>query len=146
MQGCMNRKDNERQDFAENLARKFQAKEDALGNAESAQPRPVQGESSRRNDGVATGTRSRRALCSDDNPRPTKRGGGRSDSERGGRNGGGRSRLSNVDQGGRGSVAERGGRSNAGGRGGRGYSHFMNKLHEQEMTFRILVLLNGWCK
>ncbi|XP_047320568.1 uncharacterized protein LOC124924597 [Impatiens glandulifera] len=122
------RNDNERQAFAENLARKFQSMEDALGNAEGAQPRPNQGESSRRNDGVATGTRSRRALSSDDNPRPTKRGGGRSGYERGGRNGGGRSRLSNVDQGGCGSVAERGGRSNGGGRGGRGYPHFMNML------------------
>ncbi|XP_047309833.1 uncharacterized transmembrane protein DDB_G0289901-like [Impatiens glandulifera] len=112
MQGCMRRNDNERQAFAKNLDRKFQAKEDALGNAESSQPRPVQGESSRRNDGVATGTRSRRAPSSDDNPRPTKRGGGRNGSERGGRNVGGRSGLSNVDQGGRGSVAERGGRSN----------------------------------
>ncbi|XP_047309834.1 keratin, type II cytoskeletal 2 epidermal-like [Impatiens glandulifera] len=117
MQGCMRRNDNERQAFAKNLARKFQAKEDSLGNAESSQPRPVQGESSRRNDGIATGTRSRRAPSSDDNPRPTKRGDGRSGSERGGRNVGGRSRLSNVDQGGRGSVAERGGRSNAGSRG-----------------------------
>ncbi|XP_047326624.1 protein nemuri-like [Impatiens glandulifera] len=128
MQGCMSRNDNERQAFAENLARKFQAKEDAFGNAESTQPRPVQGESSRRNDGVATGTRSRRATISDDNPRPTKRGGGRSGSERGGRNGGSRTRLSNADQGGCGSVVERGGRSNAGGRGGCGYPHFMNML------------------
>ncbi|XP_047326622.1 protein nemuri-like [Impatiens glandulifera] len=134
MQGCMNRNDNERQAFAENIARKFQAKEDVLGNAESAHPRPTQGESGRRNYGVSTGTKSRQAPNSDDNPRPTKRGGGRSGSERGGRSGGGRSRLSNVDQGGRCSVAERGGRSNAGCRGGRGYPHFMNMLSGQEMS------------
>ncbi|XP_047331645.1 cucumisin-like [Impatiens glandulifera] len=58
IQGCMRRNDNERQEFADSITRKFQAKEDAKANAEGSQPRPVQGESSRRNDGVSTGTRS----------------------------------------------------------------------------------------
>ncbi|XP_047326475.1 keratin, type I cytoskeletal 10-like [Impatiens glandulifera] len=78
--------------------------------------------------------RSKRAPSTDDNPRPTKRGGGRSGGERGGRNSGGRSRLANVDQGGRGSDNERGGRSSGGGRGGRGYPSFFNMLPDQDMS------------
>ncbi|XP_047326534.1 keratin, type I cytoskeletal 10-like [Impatiens glandulifera] len=116
IQGCMRRNDNESQEFADSIARKFQAKEDAKANVEGAQPRQVQGESSRRNDGVSTDTRSMRAPSTDDNPRPTKRGGGRSGAEGRGTSGGVRSRLSNVDQGGRTSGDERGGRSCAGGR------------------------------
>ncbi|XP_047312497.1 ankycorbin-like [Impatiens glandulifera] len=64
IQGCLSRNDNERQEFADSIARKFQAKENAKANAESVQP---QVESSRRSDGVSTDTRSRRAPNTDDN-------------------------------------------------------------------------------
>ncbi|XP_047335587.1 protein FAM98A-like [Impatiens glandulifera] len=129
IQGCLSRNDNERQEFADSIARKFQAKENAKANVEKEKPRPAQGESSRRNDGVSTGTRSRRAPSNDDNHRPTKRGGGRSGVDRGGRNsGGGRSRLSNVDQGGRASGGDCGGRLSGGSRGGRGYPPYLNML------------------
>ncbi|XP_047337815.1 uncharacterized protein LOC124941515 [Impatiens glandulifera] len=90
---------------------KFQGKENAKANAEKDHPRTTQGKSSKRSDGVSTGTRSRRAPSIDDNPRPTKRVVGRKGGDRGGRsNGGGRSRLSGVDQGGRASGGDRGGR------------------------------------
>ncbi|XP_047313714.1 protein nemuri-like [Impatiens glandulifera] len=134
IQGCLSRNDNERQKFADSIARKFQAKEKAKANTECDQSRPAQGESSRRNDGVSTGTRSRRAPSTDDNPRPTKRGGGRSGNDRGGLSGGGHSRLAYVDQGGRGSGNERGGRSSGGDRGGRGYPSFFNMVLGQEMS------------
>ncbi|XP_047320307.1 keratin, type II cytoskeletal 1-like [Impatiens glandulifera] len=125
----------EEKDEAAKKCKKFQTKENAKANVEKEQPRPAQGESSRRNDGVSTSTRSRRAPSNDDKPRPTKRGGGRSGNDRGGRNSGGvHSRLSNVDQGGRASGNDRGGRSSGGGRGGRGYPPYLNMLHGQDMS------------
>ncbi|XP_047340019.1 keratin, type II cytoskeletal 1-like [Impatiens glandulifera] len=135
IQGCLRRNDSERQEFADSIARKFHAKENAKANAERDQPRITQGESSRRSDGVLTGTRSRRAPSNDDNPRPSKRGGGRSGGDRGGRSsGGGRSRLSGVDQGGRASDGDRGGRSSGSGRGGRSFPPFLNMLIGQDMS------------
>ncbi|XP_047339804.1 keratin, type II cytoskeletal 1-like [Impatiens glandulifera] len=138
--GCLSRNDNERQEFADSIARKFQAKEDAEDNAECAQPRPAQGESSRRNDGVSTDTKSRRAPSTDDNPRPTKRGGGRSGNDCGGRSGGGRGRLVNVDQGGRANGGERGGRSSGGSRGGRGYPPYLNMLPGKREFLRCTLI------
>ncbi|XP_047331474.1 uncharacterized protein LOC124935055 [Impatiens glandulifera] len=76
IQGFLRRNDSERQEFADSIARKFQAKENAKANAERDQPKIIQGESSRRSDGVLTDTRSRRAPSNDDNPRPTWRDGG----------------------------------------------------------------------
>ncbi|XP_047335527.1 translation initiation factor IF-2-like [Impatiens glandulifera] len=115
---ALNTQEEERKDFSEiikefadSITRKFQAKENAKANAERDQPRITQGESSRRSDGVSTVTRSRRAPCNDDNPRPTKRGGGRSGGDRGGRSSdGGRGRQSGLDQRGRASGGDRGGR------------------------------------
>ncbi|XP_047339837.1 uncharacterized protein LOC124943368 [Impatiens glandulifera] len=96
--------------------------ENAKSNAQRDKPRITQGESSRRSDGVSTGTRSRRAPRNDDNHRPTKRGGGLSGGDRGGRSsGGGRGRLSGYDQRGRASGGDRGGRSSGSNHGGRSF-------------------------
>ncbi|XP_047335579.1 small RNA binding protein 1-like [Impatiens glandulifera] len=135
IQGCLRRNDGERQEFADSIARKFQAKENAKANAERDQPHITQGESSRRSDGVSIDTRSRRAPSNDDNPRPTKRGGGRSGGDHGGRSsGGGRSRLSGVDQGGRSNGGGRGGRLSGSGCGGRSFPPFLNMLTDQDMS------------
>ncbi|XP_047326565.1 keratin, type I cytoskeletal 10-like [Impatiens glandulifera] len=120
IQGCLRRTNGERLEFADSIARKFQEKENAKADAERDQPRITQGESSRRSDGVSTDTRSRRAPNNDENPRTTKRGGGRSGGDRGGRSsGGGRGRQSGFDQRGRASGGDRGGRSSGSGRDGR---------------------------
>ncbi|XP_047331431.1 keratin, type II cytoskeletal 2 epidermal-like [Impatiens glandulifera] len=135
IQGYLRRNDSERQEFADSIERKFQAKENAKANAERDQSRITQGESSRRSDGVSIGTRSRRAARNYDNPRSTKRGGGRSGGDRGGRSsGGGCSRLSGVDQGGRATSGNRGGRSSGSGRGGRSFPPFLNMLTGQDMS------------
>ncbi|XP_047339915.1 keratin, type II cytoskeletal 1-like [Impatiens glandulifera] len=127
IQGWLRRTDGEQLEFADSIARKFQAKENAKVDAERDQPRITQGESSRRSDGVSTGTRSRRASSNDDNPRPTKRGGGRSGGDRGSRSsGGGRGRQSGFDQRGRASGGDRGGRPSGSGRGGRSLPPFLN--------------------
>ncbi|XP_047326563.1 keratin, type II cytoskeletal 1-like [Impatiens glandulifera] len=110
IQGCLRRTDGERLEFADSIARKFQAKENAKADAERDQPRITQGESSRRSDGVSTGTRSRRSSNNDENTRPTKRGGGRSGGDRGGRSSGG----------------GRGGRTSGSGHGGRSLPPFLN--------------------
>ncbi|XP_047320409.1 rRNA 2'-O-methyltransferase fibrillarin-like [Impatiens glandulifera] len=82
-------------------------------------PRRSDGEPSRRGDGVLTDTRSKRAPTNDKNPRPTKRGRGRSSSDCGGRsNSGGRGGQSGSDRRGRTSGGDRGGRSSGSGRGG----------------------------
>ncbi|XP_047335557.1 keratin, type II cytoskeletal 1-like [Impatiens glandulifera] len=107
----------------------FSLVKNQMANAERDQPRITQSESSRRNNSVSTGTISRRAPSNDDNPRPNKRGGGRSGGDRGGRNsGGGHSRLSGVDQGGCDSGGDHGGRSSGSGRGGRSFPPFLNIL------------------
>ncbi|XP_047309955.1 keratin, type II cytoskeletal 1-like [Impatiens glandulifera] len=122
-------------EFVDSIARKFQAKENAKVNAERDQPRITQGESSRRSDGVSTGTRHRRAPSNDDNPRPNKRGGGRSGGDHGGRSsGGGRGRKSGSDQRGRASGGDRGGRSSGSGRSGRSFPPFLNILTGQDMS------------
>ncbi|XP_047331444.1 keratin, type I cytoskeletal 9-like [Impatiens glandulifera] len=135
IQGCLRRNDGERLEFADSIARKFQAKENAKADAEKDQPRITQGESSRRSDGVSTDTRSRRAPSNDENPRPTKRGGDRSGGDRGGRSsGGGRGRQSGFDQRGRASGGDCGGRSSGSGRGGRSLPPFLNMLTGQDMN------------
>ncbi|XP_047309903.1 keratin, type II cytoskeletal 1-like [Impatiens glandulifera] len=133
-QGCLRRTNGERLDYADSIARKFQEKENAKVPAEREQSRITQGEPSRRGYGVSTGTRSKRAPTNDENPRPTKRGGGRSGGNRGGRsNSGGRDGQSGYDQGGRANGGDRSGRSSGSGRGGRTLPPFRNLLIGQEM-------------
>ncbi|XP_047320535.1 keratin, type I cytoskeletal 9-like [Impatiens glandulifera] len=93
------------------------------------------GEPSRRGDGVTTGTISKRAPTNDENPRPTKRGGGRSGSDRGGRSSSdGRGGQSGSDRGGRTNGGDRGGRSSGSGRGVRALPPYRNLLTDQDMT------------
>ncbi|XP_047335546.1 keratin, type II cytoskeletal 1-like [Impatiens glandulifera] len=135
IQGCLRRTDGERQEFTDSIARKFQAKENTKADADRDQPRITQGESNRRSDGVSTGTRSRRSPSNDENPRPTKRGGGRSGGDRGGRSsGGGRGRQSGFDQRGRASGGDRGGRPSGSGLGGRSLPPFLNMLSGKDMS------------
>ncbi|XP_047314329.1 polyribonucleotide nucleotidyltransferase-like [Impatiens glandulifera] len=135
IQVCLRRTDGERHEFVDSIARKFQAKENAKADADRDQPRITKGESSRRSDDVSTGTRSRRAPSNDENPRPTKRGGGRSSGDRGGRSsGGGRGRQFGFDQRGRASGGDRGGRSSGSGRGSRILPQFLNMLSGQDMS------------
>ncbi|XP_047339947.1 keratin, type I cytoskeletal 10-like [Impatiens glandulifera] len=89
----------------------------------------IQGEPNRRGDGVSTNTRSKRAPTNDENPRPTKRGRGRSGGDLGGRSScGGRGGQSGSDRGGRTSGGNRDGRSSGSGRGGRALPPFQNLL------------------
>ncbi|XP_047314347.1 keratin, type II cytoskeletal 1-like, partial [Impatiens glandulifera] len=140
---ALNTQEEQRKDFAEIIKvltelditlkknTKFQAKENAKANPERDQPRITQGESSRRSDGVSIDTRSRRAPSNDENPRPTKRGGG----DCGGRSsGGGRGRQSGSDQRDRASGGDRGGRSSGSGPGGRSFPPFLNMLTGQDMS------------
>ncbi|XP_047329608.1 keratin, type II cytoskeletal 1-like [Impatiens glandulifera] len=109
--------------------------ENAKADAEKEQPRITQGEPSRKGDGVSTGTRSKRAPINDENPTPTKRGGGRSGGNRGGRSsGGGRGRQSGIDQRGRASGGDHGGRSSGSGHGGRILPPFQNLLTGQDIV------------
>ncbi|XP_047314057.1 keratin, type II cytoskeletal 1-like [Impatiens glandulifera] len=129
IQGSLRRTEGERLEYADSIARMFQEKENAKAVAEREQSRITQGEPSRRGDGVSTGTRSKRAPTNDENPRPTKRGGGRSGGDRGGRcSGGGRGGQSGNDRGGRSSGGDRGGRTSGRGRGGRALPSFQNLL------------------
>ncbi|XP_047313896.1 protein nemuri-like [Impatiens glandulifera] len=108
IRGCLRRIDGERLEYVNSIARKFQEKENAKADAEKDEPRITQGESSRRSDGVSTGTRSRRAPSNDENPRRIKRGRGRRGGDRGGRSsGGGHGRQSGIDQRGRSSGGDR---------------------------------------
>ncbi|XP_047326571.1 keratin, type I cytoskeletal 10-like [Impatiens glandulifera] len=135
IQGSLRRTYGERLEYADSITRKFQEKENVKAAAEREQSRITQGEPSRRGDGVSTGTRSKRAPTNDENPRPTKRGGGRSGGNRGGRrSSGGRDGKSGYDQGGRASGGDRGGRSSRSGRGGRALPPFRNLLTGKEMT------------
>ncbi|XP_047335842.1 keratin, type II cytoskeletal 1-like [Impatiens glandulifera] len=129
IQGSMRRSDVERLEYANSIVRKFQEKENAKFNAKKELTRITQGEPSRRGDRVSTDTRSKRASINNENPRPTKRGGGRSGGDRAGRNNsGGRGGQYGNDQGGRASGGDRGGRSSASGGGGRcsSFSQFVN--------------------
>ncbi|XP_047320528.1 keratin, type I cytoskeletal 10-like [Impatiens glandulifera] len=135
IQGSLRRSDGESLEYADSIARKFQEKENAKAGAEKEQTRITQGEPSIRGDGVSTGTKSKRAPTNDENPRPTKRDGGRSGSDHGGRsNSGGRGGQSGSDRGGRTSGGDRGGRSSGSGRGVRAFPPFRNLLTGQEMT------------
>ncbi|XP_047320539.1 uncharacterized protein LOC124924563 [Impatiens glandulifera] len=144
---ALNTQEEERKEFAEVIKvlteydntlkknTKFQAKENAKADADRDQPRITQGESSRRSDGVSTGTRSRRAPSNDENPRTTKRGRGRSGGDRGGRiSGGGLGRQSGFDQRGHASDGDRGDRPSGSGRGGRSLPPFLNMLTGQDMS------------
>ncbi|XP_047320609.1 keratin, type I cytoskeletal 9-like [Impatiens glandulifera] len=113
IQGSMRRTYAERLEYADSIARKFQAEENAKDDAEKEQNTITQGNDvrDRRGDGVTTGTRSKRMPTNDENPRPTKRGGGQSGGDHGSRSSG--------DRGGRSSGGDRGGRSSGGDRGGR---------------------------
>ncbi|XP_047320370.1 keratin, type I cytoskeletal 10-like [Impatiens glandulifera] len=125
----LRRTEGERLEYADSIARKFQEKENAKAAAEREQSRITQGEPSRRGDGVSTGTKYKCAPTNDENPRPTKRGGGRSGGDRRGRsNSGGRGGQSGNDRGGRSSGSDRGGRSSGSGRGGRALPPFQNLL------------------
>ncbi|XP_047306220.1 keratin, type II cytoskeletal 1-like [Impatiens glandulifera] len=127
IQGSMRRTDAERLEYAASIVRKFQAKENAKADAEKEQTRITQDEPSRRGDGVSTGTRSKRMSVGDENPRPTKRGGGRSNGgDRGGRSGSGR--------GGRTSGGDRGVRSGGSKRGGGALPPFQNLLTSEGMS------------
>ncbi|XP_047306238.1 protein nemuri-like [Impatiens glandulifera] len=119
-QGSLRRSDDETLEYADSIARKFQAKMNAKADAEKEQTRITQGEPSRRDDCISTGTRSKRAPTNDENPRPTKRGGGRSGVDRGGRS-------SSGGRGGK-SSSDRGGRTSGGDRGGRALPSFRNLL------------------
>ncbi|XP_047335603.1 keratin, type I cytoskeletal 10-like [Impatiens glandulifera] len=135
IQGSMRRTDAERLEYADSIARKFQAKENAKAGAEKEQTRITQGEPSRRSDSISTGTRSKRAPTNDENTRPTKIGGGRSGGDRGGRSsGGGRGGRPGSDRGGRSNGGDRGGQSDGTARGGRALPPFRNLLTGQEMT------------
>ncbi|XP_047340015.1 keratin, type II cytoskeletal 1-like [Impatiens glandulifera] len=128
IQESMRRTDAERLEYADSIARKFQAKENAKVDAEKERTRITQGEPSRRGYDVSTGTRSKRSPTNDENPRPTKRGGGRSGGDRGGRSSsGGRGGRPGSDRGGR-SGGDRGGRSDGAARGGRALPPFRNLL------------------
>ncbi|XP_047340073.1 glycine-rich RNA-binding protein 8-like [Impatiens glandulifera] len=124
IQGSMRRTNVERLEYADSIARKFQAEENAKA-AEKEMNLITQGD--RRGDGATTGTRSKRRPTNDENPRPTKRGGGRSGGDRGGRSSGG-------DRGGRSTNSDRGGRNGGSGRGGRGLPSFQNLLTGEGMS------------
>ncbi|XP_047320601.1 keratin, type I cytoskeletal 10-like [Impatiens glandulifera] len=113
IQGIMRRTYAERLEYADSIARKFQAEENAKDDAKKEQNTITQGNDvrDRRGDSVTTGTRSKRMPTNDENPRPTKRGGGQSGGDHGNRRSG--------DRGGRSSGGDRGGRSSGGDRGGR---------------------------
>ncbi|XP_047306247.1 polyribonucleotide nucleotidyltransferase-like [Impatiens glandulifera] len=117
IQGSMRRTDAKRLEYADSTARKFLAQENAKPGAEKKETHITQGEPSRRSDGVSTDTRSKRLSIGDENPRPTKRGGGRS-------SGRDRGRRSGSDRGGRTSGGDRGRRSGGSGRGGRALPPF----------------------
>ncbi|XP_047326303.1 keratin, type I cytoskeletal 10-like [Impatiens glandulifera] len=136
IQGSMRRTYAERLEYADSIARKFQEKENAKADAEKEQTRITQGEPRRRGDGVSTGTRSKREPTNDENPWPTKRGGGRSGGDRGGRSSsGGRGGKSSNDRGGRTSGGDRGGRSSGSSRGGRALPPFQNLLTSEGMHY-----------
>ncbi|XP_047314580.1 keratin, type I cytoskeletal 10-like [Impatiens glandulifera] len=81
-------------------------------------------------------TRSKRAPTNDKNPRPTKRGGGRSGGDRRGRSSsGGRGGKSGSDRGRRTSGGDHGGRSSGRGRGGRALPPFQNLLTSEGMCY-----------
>ncbi|XP_047334458.1 keratin, type II cytoskeletal 1-like [Impatiens glandulifera] len=121
IKGSLRRTDTERLEYADSIARKFQAEENAKVAAEKEQSRITQGEPSRRGDGVSTSNRSK--------------GGGRSGGDRGGRSSsGGRGGQSGSDRGGRTSGGDRGGRSSGSGHGGRALPPFCNLLTGQEIT------------
>ncbi|XP_047320388.1 keratin, type I cytoskeletal 9-like [Impatiens glandulifera] len=125
----LRRTEGERLEYADFIARKFQEKENVKAASEREQNCITQGEPSRRGDGVSIGTRSKRAPTNDENPRLTKRGGGRSGGDRGGRSSNsGRGGQSGGDRGGRSSGSDRGGRSSGSGRGGRTLPPFQNLL------------------
>ncbi|XP_047314607.1 protein nemuri-like [Impatiens glandulifera] len=118
----MRRTDAERLEYVDSIARKFQAEENAKVDAKKEQNTITQGEvvRDRRGHGVAIGTRSKRMPTNDENPRPTKRGGGRRGGDRGGRSGGDRRDRS--------SGSGRGGRTGGSGHGGRCLPPFQNLL------------------
>ncbi|XP_047320600.1 keratin, type I cytoskeletal 9-like [Impatiens glandulifera] len=122
IQGRMRRTYAERLEYADSIARKFQAEENAKDAAEKEQNTITQGNAvrDRRGDGVTTGTRSKRMSTNDENQRPTKRGGDRSGGDHGSRSSGDHGgRSSGGDRGGRSSGGDRGGRSTGSDRGGR---------------------------
>ncbi|XP_047314328.1 keratin, type I cytoskeletal 9-like [Impatiens glandulifera] len=135
IQGSLRITEGERLEYADSIARKFQQKENAKVVAEIEQTRITQGEPSRRGNGVSTGTRSKRAPTNDENPRPTKRRGGRSGGDSGGQcSSGGRGGKSGSDRGGRSSGGDRGGRSSRSGRGGRALPPFQNLLTSEGVS------------
>ncbi|XP_047314135.1 keratin, type I cytoskeletal 9-like [Impatiens glandulifera] len=144
IQGSIRRTDAERLEYIDSIARKFQAEENAKADAEKEQNTITQGNAfrERRGDGVATDTKSKRMPKNDENPRPTKSGGGRSggdrggrsSSDRGGRNTGDRGGRSGSVQGGRSTGSDRGGRTGGSSRGGRGLPLFQNLLTGEGMS------------
>ncbi|XP_047306258.1 keratin, type I cytoskeletal 9-like [Impatiens glandulifera] len=139
----MRRIDAERLEYVDSIARKFQAEENAKA-AKKEQNIITQREAIRdiRGDGTTTGTRSKRMPTNDENPRPTKRGGGRSGGDRGGRSSGDRGGRSGGDHRGRSTgdrrsrstSSNRGGRTGGSGRGGRGLPPFQNLLTGEGMS------------
>ncbi|XP_047306199.1 nucleolin 1-like [Impatiens glandulifera] len=127
IQGSMRRTDAERLEYVDSIARKFQVEENVKA-AEKEQNIITQGEAvrDRRGDGTATSTGSKRMPTNDENPRPTKRGGGRSGGDRGGR--------STSDRGGRSAGSNRGGRTGGSGHCGRGLPPFQNLLTGEGMS------------
>ncbi|XP_047309815.1 keratin, type II cytoskeletal 1-like [Impatiens glandulifera] len=118
----------------------FQEKENVKAAVERKQSRITQGEPSRRGDDVSIGTRSKRAQTNDENPRPTKRGGGRSSGDRRGRSSSsGRGGQSGSDRGGRSSGGDRGGRSSGSGRGGRALPPFQNLLTGEGVSGGVVI-------
>ncbi|XP_047320541.1 keratin, type I cytoskeletal 9-like [Impatiens glandulifera] len=129
VQGNMRREDVERLEYADSVAGKFQAEEDANAVAEKEKNLISQGEGDRdrRGDGVSTGTTSKRKQTSDDSGRPTKRGEGHN-GDRGGRS-------TSGTRGGRSDGAAHGGRSDGTGRGGHPLPLFQNLLIGEGMSY-----------
>ncbi|XP_047326547.1 uncharacterized protein LOC124930232 [Impatiens glandulifera] len=127
IKGSMRRTYAERLEYVDSIARKFKAEENAKA-AEKEQNIITQGEAvrDRRGDSIETGTKSKRMPTNDENSRPTKRGGGRSNGDHGGCNGG--------DRGGRSTGNDCGGGTGGSCRGGRGLPPFQNLLTGEGMS------------
>ncbi|XP_047320516.1 keratin, type II cytoskeletal 1-like [Impatiens glandulifera] len=125
IQGSMRRTDDERLEYADSITRIFQAEENTKATKKEYNI-ITQGEAvrDRRGDGIATGTRSKRRPTNNENPRPTKRGGIQSGSDRGGRSSGDREGCSSGDREGRSTGSDHGGRTSGSGRGGHGLPPF----------------------